>query len=402
MSTELWELSSKEYINALESGEFSDIELLVGEESNAKVFKAHSVILKIRSPYFRTALSNDWLKKEKNVIKFQKPNISVEIFEIILKYIYSSVIELSHNDIKTNIAILIAADELCLNDLCIYIEEYLLGNDNKSLLKQNFVLIQDVATRFTQFCKLVKFYKINIQQDPSLIFKADDFVTIKQEILLDILVKNNHSVKPIEIWDKLMAWSIAQSNELPSDITKWTHKEVSIFGKVIKLFIPHINFKEISPVDFVQKVKPFKNSFEMGFYVQILEHYSFNDNDSKTIDSKIINSDQAFLIGSAIKITKQGKYNSTYNFKLLVRGSRNGFEVVIFHSLCDVVNEKQAIYVSNSYGPEFGNNKADLRLLYTYKKGQCFKNSYENLIRKNEGEFEIEDYEVFQVIERST
>ncbi|CAG8666899.1 1661_t:CDS:2, partial [Funneliformis mosseae] len=138
-------------------------------------------------------------------------------------YIYSDVIDLSNNDMKTNIAILVAADELCLNDLCTFIEDYLL--DDESLLKQNFVLIQDVITKFTQFGKLVQFYNISIQQDPSLIFKADDFATIKQEILLKILVENNHSEKFIIVWDKLLEWGIAQSDELPSDISNWTHNE---------------------------------------------------------------------------------------------------------------------------------------------------------------------------------
>ncbi|CAG8637474.1 10895_t:CDS:2, partial [Funneliformis mosseae] len=179
--------------------------------------------------------------------------------------------------------------------------DYLL--DDESLLKQNFVLIQDVTTKFTQFSKLVQFYKIAIQQDPSLIFKADDFVTIKQEILLNLLVKNNHSEKPIVVWDKLLEWSIAQSDELPFDTSNWTHNNVSIFGTIIQPFIPYIKFKEISPADFVQKVKPFKNAFDLGFYVQILEYYSFDENvhskikfDSKIIDSRIINSNQAFLL----------------------------------------------------------------------------------------------------------
>ncbi|CAG8666911.1 1662_t:CDS:2, partial [Funneliformis mosseae] len=281
MSSELWKLSSEEYINILESSEFSDIELLVGEESNNKVFKAHSQILKIRSTYFRTALSNDWQRTENNVIKFQK------------LYIYSGVIDLSNNDIKTNFAILIAADELCLNNLCTFIEEYLI--DNESLLRENFVFFQDFTTKFTLFSKLVQFCNISIQQDPSLIFKADDFTTIKLEILLDILARNNHSVKQIEIWEKLMLWSIAQSNELPSDKTKWTQNEVSIFGKIIQPFIPHIKFKEISPADFIQKVKPFKNAFDTDLYIQILEHYSFDDN-VQNIDSKIINSYLALLI----------------------------------------------------------------------------------------------------------
>ncbi|CAI2200205.1 12493_t:CDS:1, partial [Funneliformis geosporum] len=51
-----------------------------------------------------------------------------------------------------------------------------------------------------QFCKLA------IRNDPLLIFKAEDFTTIKQEMLLDILEKNNYSDRSIVIWDKLMEW----------------------------------------------------------------------------------------------------------------------------------------------------------------------------------------------------
>lgn len=85
MSFELLKLSSKEYINILESGEFSDTEILVGEEPNTKVFKAHSLVLKIRSSYFRTALSENWIKTENNVIKLRIPNISIKVFGILVR-----------------------------------------------------------------------------------------------------------------------------------------------------------------------------------------------------------------------------------------------------------------------------------------------------------------------------
>ena len=85
MHTELSDLLHKEYNDILDSGEFSDTEILVGQKPNTKVFKAHSLILKTRSPYFRTALSNNWQRTENNVIKLQTPNISVEIFDIIIK-----------------------------------------------------------------------------------------------------------------------------------------------------------------------------------------------------------------------------------------------------------------------------------------------------------------------------
>ncbi|CAG8464907.1 8568_t:CDS:2 [Funneliformis mosseae] len=196
---------------------------------------------------------NDWLFKyvgEYNGADKMMANNSALNEEV---YLYDQKIDHSENDIKTNVAILIAADELCDKDLCTSIENYLL--DNKKLLERCFVLIQNVASQFTQFNKLVRFCKIVIKRDPSIIFKADDFTEIKQEILLDILVKDKHSVKTNDIWDNLMKWSIAQSDELPSDITKWTQNDVSTFGTIIQPFIPYIRFENISTIDFVRKWK---------------------------------------------------------------------------------------------------------------------------------------------------
>jgi hypothetical protein len=62
-----------------------DVTIKVGEGINIKSFKAHSNILRSRSSYFRAALSTNWVKKEDNIIYFDKPNISPEVFEIILK-----------------------------------------------------------------------------------------------------------------------------------------------------------------------------------------------------------------------------------------------------------------------------------------------------------------------------
>ena len=75
----------KNYNKILENGEFSDTEILVGEEPNTKIFRLHSLILKVNSSYFRTAFSENWVKIENNIIKFEKTNISVEIFEILIK-----------------------------------------------------------------------------------------------------------------------------------------------------------------------------------------------------------------------------------------------------------------------------------------------------------------------------
>lgn len=90
MYTENIEISNllfKKYTKILETGELFDTEILVGERPNDKIFRLHSFVLKVGSPYFRTAFSKNWKKVENNIIKFEKPNISVEVFDILIKYV---------------------------------------------------------------------------------------------------------------------------------------------------------------------------------------------------------------------------------------------------------------------------------------------------------------------------
>jgi|GraSoiStandDraft_4_1057263.scaffolds.fasta_scaffold483319_1 hypothetical protein len=62
-----------------------DVILHIGEEPNYKKFYAHSVILKLNSKYFESALSNRWIKKDDDYFNLRRPNISPKVFEIILK-----------------------------------------------------------------------------------------------------------------------------------------------------------------------------------------------------------------------------------------------------------------------------------------------------------------------------
>ncbi|PKY57985.1 hypothetical protein RhiirA4_549880 [Rhizophagus irregularis] len=339
---ELSNLLLKEYTRILKTGEFYDIEVLVGEKANTKIFRLHSFVLKVCSPYFRDAFSNKKIKVENNIIKFNKPNISVKVFEILIKYIYSGKLELANNDVKTNIALLIAADELCLEELCSYIEDFLLIN--KELLKSNFVFVSHITNIFDQFTKLSQFCKDAFQEDPSVVLRADDFVTLNQERLFEYLTKDNDSLKQIEVWDKLIEWAIATSDdELPSDVSKWTEDNIKAFGTLIQRFIPIIDFQKMSRLDFMQKVNKFRRIFDNEHFIDIIEYFVCTDfsqlvDDTQLvddIDSKIIDLRGASFIADRIKITKQQGRGITYHFNLLVRGSRDGFSKDTFHNLCD-------------------------------------------------------------------
>src|SRR2546421_373474 len=74
---------SKDLSLLLSENEDYNMIINVGEHPNAKQFKAHSIILRVRSSYFRAALSSEWAKVENNYITFTKPNINPRVFEII-------------------------------------------------------------------------------------------------------------------------------------------------------------------------------------------------------------------------------------------------------------------------------------------------------------------------------
>jgi len=85
MSTQFFPKLSQNYIELLEDNEYYDITIEVGEDPNVKIFRAHMNILCYRSPYLRRVLSST-KKNNDNVIAHVKlPNISPEVFHVILK-----------------------------------------------------------------------------------------------------------------------------------------------------------------------------------------------------------------------------------------------------------------------------------------------------------------------------
>jgi len=76
---------SNDYERLFETEIGYDVIIYSGEESNIKEIHAHSNILCIRSQYFRSAFSNEWAEKRDGKFIFKKPNISPQLFNIILR-----------------------------------------------------------------------------------------------------------------------------------------------------------------------------------------------------------------------------------------------------------------------------------------------------------------------------
>ena len=85
MSSKFWAELSSDYEKLFETEIGYDVIIYAGEEPNVKEIHAHSNILSMRSLYFHTAFSNEWAKKKDGRYFFKKPNISPNLFDIILR-----------------------------------------------------------------------------------------------------------------------------------------------------------------------------------------------------------------------------------------------------------------------------------------------------------------------------
>ena len=69
----------------LEDDEEYNVIIYAGENKNVKGIHANSSILCSRSQYFRTVFSNKWAEKKDGKYIFKKPNISPQLFKMILR-----------------------------------------------------------------------------------------------------------------------------------------------------------------------------------------------------------------------------------------------------------------------------------------------------------------------------
>ncbi|RGB39392.1 BTB/POZ protein [Rhizophagus diaphanus] len=291
-----------------------DVIIYAGEEQNIKEIHAHSNILCARSQYFRTAFSNEWTEKRDGKFIFRKSNISPQLLNIILRFIYCGNIELKNLQGSEVLKLLIAVNELNINSLVCHIQEFLIEHQTE-FLQQNPIGILEIVYQYETFTDLWNFSSLL-----ELLLKRDDL-----------------NIDEIEIWEYLLKWCFAQQN-MQNDPTKW-NKDNIIRSNHIHLFASWIDKKDSS-------------------------HY---------------------------------KKNVPYYFKLLYRSSQDGVDTKSFHKNFSYVKKQdRAVWSSFNHGPTMGN-------LYNYNNNwsnieRGHGDSYPNIgIPKY---FEVEDYEVFQVIEK--
>ncbi|CAG8589460.1 3981_t:CDS:2 [Ambispora gerdemannii] len=348
--SDLWRICCQDFGKLLDEQINCDVFIKVGRQ--AEIFKAHSLILTARSSYFTGAFSQNWVKKDEGIYHLSMPNIAPRIFEIILRYIYTGYAPTAQTIMNPGdmFAVLKAADELLMQDLIDFVGDEI----EDDWIKENVdVAIQSImqyplwkslrARCFRVFCI-----------DTGDFLRSNSLPLVDESFLKRLLKLETLSVTEIEIWDGLVRWARGQLEDLPNSTKKWSKNQMSDFADIIENFLPLIRFHEISRQDINDKVLPYKDSLSYKVRNKIIDLTYCSPNTlfatPRFMDSSAILSSEE--IAQILSWIDDGELGSVqvyelneipYYVRLLIRGTRDGFESKTFTKKC--LNKKNCILV---------------------------------------------------------
>src|SRR3954454_20644183 len=183
--------------------------------------------------------------------------IYLVIYFLLFRYIYCGKINLTSLQGSDILKLLIAVDELNIQTLIPFIQEYLIKHQLE-YLQQNSVETLKTIYQHESFTDLWNFYLEKICEEPEILFNSDKFINLNAPLLELLLKRDDLILDEIFIWDSLIKWCLAQNPNILQDAEKWNKEDIMVMERTIQRFIPLIRFYDISPDDFISKVYPYK------------------------------------------------------------------------------------------------------------------------------------------------
>src|SRR5207248_3277965 len=255
-----------------------------------------------------------------------------------------------------------ALDELNIQQLISHVQEFLIEHKTE-FLKQNPTGILETVYQHETFVDLWNYCLETICENPNTLFNSDKFINLKAPLLELLLKRDDLNLHEIDIWENLLKWCFAQQN-MTNDPMKWSKDDITKIERSLHRFVPLIRFYDIEPTDFFYKVYCYKDILPQDLIHDLLEFHIVPNTKPKTnvspprkpnlkfkLDSNLIESKHIPIFASWIDKKEASHYNKKkipYDFKLLYRSSRDGFDSRTFHGNCD--NKGATIWVAKVQG----------------------------------------------------
>ncbi|CAB4438916.1 unnamed protein product [Rhizophagus irregularis] len=228
------------------------------------------------------------------------------------RYIYTGEADLCKKSGEDIFGVLITSAEFLLEKLFNYVQDHLIKKQT-IWIKQNFAYVFYTTFKLEN-CEKLQDYCMECMSEDSQLFTSKNFPSLEEDILYNLLKRDDLQIEEIVAWDFLINWGIEQIS------------------------------------DFYDKVRPYKAAIPLHIYEELEEFY-YKKTLSKTeilpprigklkIKSNLINSKLANIIASWIDKKDLNNITSSdkYNFDLLYHGSEDGINSKSFRVKCNYRN----------------------------------------------------------------
>ncbi|CAG8479195.1 1761_t:CDS:2 [Paraglomus occultum] len=231
----------EDFEELLESADDYDISIQAGKEINSKLFRAHTNILKARSNYFKKALSHNYHEgKHETPLVIVIENITPAAFEAIL---------------NVNTAL----------------QKHLIIHE-AAWIKSQFSHVRHIASQ-KNYKSILSFCNDLAKYDPTVVFKAADFMQLDKDLLVNILEQDYIGTTEVEAWGKVVAWGKHRTAGLPEDMKDWQQCHFEALKSTIEDCIPLIRFFQFTAAEFNDHVIPYDGLLPKELFKDLMGYF---------------------------------------------------------------------------------------------------------------------------------
>ena len=204
----------------------------------------------------------------------------MEIF-FFIRYIYGGRISLEEFDTLNIVKVLIAANELSLQELITHLQSFLIKN-KADWVEQNFSLMYQTSFESDSFLELQNYCTDLMSEEPIKIFKSIDFLAVPEKLLISLIQNDDLQMDEVEVWNHVLKWGLAQNPEISSDPSNYSKDDFNALKNTLQQCIPFIRFYNMTSKEFFYQVVPYKKILPKELYMDLLK--IFMDPDSMPND----------------------------------------------------------------------------------------------------------------------
>ncbi|RIB21820.1 hypothetical protein C2G38_2034077 [Gigaspora rosea] len=245
--------------------------------------------------------------------------------------------------------------EFLFEELAKRLEIYLIET-KASWLRLHFSEIFQKSFQNNKFQELQNWCNDIIVKHPEKIFESEGFTSIQENALITLIKRDDLQMEEVKIWKHIIEWGIAQNPGMSSDPKNWSNDNFLTVKTTLQNCLPHIRYFQIPGGDVIDHLQPYRRILDDDLWDDIMKRLISPSKPissvilpprvvlTQTLPSRstepfstIINEAHAAEITSWIdkKADAHSVTTYPYEFKLLLRGTRDGFTPAKFWYLCD-------------------------------------------------------------------